>query len=345
MITLSNIYSREKTLFYFTMWNDSDRLGYERFLGYKVNNNLFIIPPVGEKGSVWYPSEELVEIDELLNKKFLDPSFESEIVKTLDTEWGKLTPYLKENKSIENAEELLSYYKALIEWWSAMNTVFTVPDKENAPIDFKATILEYRVESEKYTEKMNKVFVNYWMSSHYSELVTVLLPEEAAAIAAGKVSNSLIEEYHSRLEGCFMLNRTIYPLAKLNETLANAGLRLESIGIEKVAEIKGRTAFKGKVIGPVKVIKIMADTTKIKPGDILVTEMTNPDYVPFMKIAGAIVTNEGGATCHAAIASRELKVPCVVGTKIATKVFKDGDMVEVDAERGIVRIVHDEAKK
>ena len=65
--------------------------------------------------------------------------------------------------------------------------------------------------------------------------------------------------------------------------------------------------------------------------------MTTPDYVPAMKRAAAIVTDKGGRTCHAAIVSRELKIPCVIGTKIATQVFKTGDIVEVDAERGIVK--------
>jgi phosphoenolpyruvate synthase/pyruvate phosphate dikinase len=66
-------------------------------------------------------------------------------------------------------------------------------------------------------------------------------------------------------------------------------------------------------------------------GNILVCPMTLPDYVPAMKKARAIITNEGGITCHAAIISRELKIPCIVGTKIATQVLKDGDRVEVDA--------------
>jgi len=67
--------------------------------------------------------------------------------------------------------------------------------------------------------------------------------------------------------------------------------------------------------------------------------MTDPRYVFAMKKAGAIVTDEGGITCHAAIVARELKKPCIIGTKIATKVLKGGDLVEVDAERGIVRIL------
>jgi pyruvate,water dikinase len=65
--------------------------------------------------------------------------------------------------------------------------------------------------------------------------------------------------------------------------------------------------------------------------------MTRPEFVPLMKLASAIVTDDGGITCHAAIVSRELGIPCIIGTKVGTKVFKDGDRVEVDANRGIIR--------
>jgi pyruvate, water dikinase len=76
---------------------------------------------------------------------------------------------------------------------------------------------------------------------------------------------------------------------------------------------------------------------KINKGDILMCNATNPDIVIVMERASAFVTDEGGITCHAAIISREMQKPCIIGTKIATKIFKDGDMVEVDANKGIVR--------
>ena len=75
----------------------------------------------------------------------------------------------------------------------------------------------------------------------------------------------------------------------------------------------------------------------MKKGDILVSIATDPDIVFAMKKAAAIVTEQGGVTSHAAIVSRELNIPCVIGTKIATKVFKDGDRVEVDATKGIIK--------
>lgn len=104
--------------------------------------------------------------------------------------------------------------------------------------------------------------------------------------------------------------------------------------------IKGNPAYPGKVKGVVKIITNLAIQSRdFKKGDILVTGMTRPEFVPLMKKASAVITDEGGVTSHAAIVSREMKIPCVIGTKIATSVLKDGMLIEVDADRGIVRII------
>jgi phosphohistidine swiveling domain-containing protein/CRISPR/Cas system-associated endoribonuclease Cas2 len=92
-----------------------------------------------------------------------------------------------------------------------------------------------------------------------------------------------------------------------------------------------------KIKGSVFIIKNSRDIKKFPPGRILVTSMTAPEYITAIRKAKAIVTDAGGLTCHAAIVSRELKIPCIVGTKIATQVFKDEDKVEVDANNGIIR--------
>ena len=95
----------------------------------------------------------------------------------------------------------------------------------------------------------------------------------------------------------------------------------------------------GKATGAVLVCKTAGDAEAIHEGDILVCGMTSPDYVPAMKRAGAIVTDEGGLLCHAAIISRELGKPCVIATKNATLILMTGDQVEVDADKGIVKIL------
>ncbi len=102
-------------------------------------------------------------------------------------------------------------------------------------------------------------------------------------------------------------------------------------------DIVGTPAGRGVARGRASVIFHQGEFKKFKKGNVLVTVMTHPEFLPLMKQASAIVTDEGGITCHAAIVARELGIPCVIGVKIATKVFKDGDLVEVDADKGIVK--------
>lgn len=102
-------------------------------------------------------------------------------------------------------------------------------------------------------------------------------------------------------------------------------------------EVSGTVAMMGKVSGRVRIVLEFSDMETFQDGEVLVASMTVPDFLPVMRKASAFVTDEGGITCHAAIVAREMKKPCVIGTKIATKVFKDGDMVEVDANTGVVR--------
>jgi pyruvate,water dikinase len=106
--------------------------------------------------------------------------------------------------------------------------------------------------------------------------------------------------------------------------------------VEKDILIRGIGVSPGRGSGQVKIVLDVKNMSSFKQGGILVTEMTTPDWVPAMKIASAVVTNSGGKTCHAAIVSRELGIPCVVGTEKATKVLKNDEMVTVDGQRGLV---------
>lgn len=108
---------------------------------------------------------------------------------------------------------------------------------------------------------------------------------------------------------------------------------------EQNKEIHGSIANRGTAIGRVFVCKGISSLNEIQKGDILVTSMTRPEFMSALKKAAAIVTDEGGITCHAAIVSRELNIPCIIGTKVATRVLKSGMLVEVKANHGIVKIV------
>ena len=108
---------------------------------------------------------------------------------------------------------------------------------------------------------------------------------------------------------------------------------------KEIIEIEGSIANKGRVKGRAFVTMSAHDAKNIKQGEILVTSMTSPDFIIAIKRAAAIVTNEGGILCHAAVVSREFGVPCIVGTRNATHLIKTGDLIEVDGNHGFVRIL------
>jgi|GEM_PF-1074014 phosphohistidine swiveling domain-containing protein len=113
---------------------------------------------------------------------------------------------------------------------------------------------------------------------------------------------------------------------------------VENTGIK---EIKGFVAFKGNAKGGVYNLQNhnLSDSGKFKDGDILVTSMTHPKDIMLIKKSSGIITDEGGILCHAAIVSRELKKPCIIGTKIATKILNDGDIVSINGDSGIIQIL------
>jgi pyruvate,water dikinase len=147
-------------------------------------------------------------------------------------------------------------------------------------------------------------------------------------------SNPEFQEYiHLFRHGNFELIKD-----KTEERLEKEGIK--SLGLEEVNEFKGSIANTGKATGKVKIITLnnwAEDIADVEKGDILVAISTESDYIVAMERAAAFVTDEGGITVHAAIVAREMGKPCIVGTEVATQVLKDGDMVEVDADNGVVR--------
>jgi phosphoenolpyruvate synthase/pyruvate phosphate dikinase len=106
-----------------------------------------------------------------------------------------------------------------------------------------------------------------------------------------------------------------------------------------IIDLHGQVANPGTAIGRAVICRGIDSLVKVKNGDVIVASMTRPEFIPALKKASAIVTDEGSITSHAAIISRELKIPCIIGTKIATKIIHDGDLVEVRANHGIVKII------
>ena len=131
--------------------------------------------------------------------------------------------------------------------------------------------------------------------------------------------------------------KKLYILQSRPITTLKGGATVEEIKEEELKTlVRGLAASPGIGSGKVKNIKDISEIARVEEGDILVTVMTNPDMVPAMRKANAVVTDEGGRTCHAAIVSRELGIPCIVGAKGASEELKEGMDITVDATRGVV---------
>lgn len=153
----------------------------------------------------------------------------------------------------------------------------------------------------------------------------------------GKIPSK--NELQKRAKGYFFVSDQLFPGATKAQITKKIGVQLVDDKAKKVKKIEGNIAQKGFAKGFVRRLMGHKQISLLKEGEILVSPMTIPDFLPAMKKAAAFVTDEGGILCHAAIVAREMRKPCIVGTKFATKVFKDGDFVEVDANKGIVTLL------
>jgi phosphoenolpyruvate synthase/pyruvate phosphate dikinase len=170
------------------------------------------------------------------------------------------------------------------------------------------------------------------------QLAMMLSNEIKSMLLNGKVPDSI--NFNDREEyAVFWLDNAKYHHAFGNKAKGFISKQIVDVKRDnQVSTVHGTTASLGKTItGKVRLLN-KNNMSEFKRGEILVTTMTSPEFVPAMHKAVAIVTDEGGVTCHAAIVSREFNIPCIVGTGNATKVFVDGDYIEVNSKLGTAKI-------
>lgn len=261
----------------------------------------------------------------------------------LYSRYGAETPYtfeeaLARKREIDAGRLRAERERVRLETAQAIARAKAVLGSQDILVDLMQFVVYYRTQrtdvinraAYHYIPKLKEVAANKGIS--YQQLLHATYDELTGDLPPRDILDQRIHEHVVILEDGASIRclsgRDIQPIAELLH--------------EEVAEVtrfNGTVACRGKASGAVRLIFHSSDLDTVGEGDILVTSMTTPDMVPAMRRAGAIVTDEGGITCHAAITSRELGKPCVIGTKVATRVLKDGDVVEVDAERGIVKVI------
>lgn len=344
MTNLTKLFTREHSLFYFYIWHESDKKGIKKWIKLNLENDLFLREGKDNKVSVWYDLSYgtnkkgalYSQTAKLLNNNTkLFPKLKAQFLKY----WKLREPPLHEKRSINSIKELKKLYRLHEKNWETMALIVNIPEIPEVPEKIKHEALKLRTKTQEYSDRTDEGYLEF-MEKHYPEynhIKYVLLPKEIFQLQKRNFTKEEVNDFKKRLNGYFMLGGKLFLIEKLASVLNMKNLVLEKENI--TSELKGSSASKGFVKGKVRTILYKSQISELNEGEILVTEMTSPEFVPAIKKASAIVTDEGGITCHAAIVSRELGIPCVIGTKIATQVLHDGDLVEVDANKGIVKVL------
>lgn len=200
-----------------------------------------------------------------------------------------------------------------------------------------------RIYSEKIYSKSESFFRNVMKAIARKEKYNA---HYLTCLTQGEFENYLRESRlpsKIELKKRYLASALYFEIEKNHLFLGNEVSKLEKLlvkeGSSAKKELSGIVGYPGKTRGVARVVPDPFKVKKFNRGDILVTGMTRPEFLPLIERASAIVTESGGILSHAAITAREFKKPCVVGTQIATKVLKDGYLVEVDADKGIVKIL------
>ncbi len=217
-------------------------------------------------------------------------------------------------------------------WWDCMWWMIEYYDKHKLPME---DVLAVRKETEymgpgiagTIRNSLRKIFPGY---EKYVDVISI------AEVRDNKLEP--IKVLENRLRNYVVIDQKIE--YSLSEVLSRENIILKQEKIDS-SLLKGQVAYKGGVIkGSVRRVENRDQVAEFQEGEILVSSTTTPDFISAMKKARAILSEHGGAICHASITSRELKIPCVVGIKGITSVLKTGDIVEVDADKGIVKILN-----
>ncbi len=275
----------------------------------------------------------------LVQKMKDDPQFITSLEKNFVERFSILERMYNRETPL-SLKELLDFFVLLEEWWvwfEAAWWIWRLEPEKLVDLQIPESFRKIREDTQDLVPKsetiirksLNKLFPDL------GKLIEVLRIEE---IATGLIPDKKILK--ERDEKYFFTDNTLSTNISREAIEGKFGVVLETFEVsENIRKIKGQVGNTGKVSGRVVIVYGPKEAYKVKQGDIIVSSMTLPDILPAMKKAAAYVTDEGGIACHAAIISRELNKPCIIGTKIATKVLKDGDLVEVDANKGIIKIL------
>lgn len=337
MKKFSKFTSREYSLIQVEAYYEMlDQIGKE--LG-DTTHPLFIYDARKKLLDIYFQMDKLNELFGVMGSKMNDSDYFDAKISEFEESLSEIQEFL-EGKEVGSFAELQGLYKLFTKFFKGIAYVWVVPRLENVSPEFRERAMKTRERTEAYSGLRDKLFPEI-LKKFFPDLseYTYFLP--VSVLYSGKVDSETADKAKKYSNGYVFYDRKVVPISEKESFLKSYDIEIESDIIDEgIKEIKGQIANKGKVTGVCKIVYTDVDLDKVSGDrDVIVAPMTRPEFIPAMKKAVAFVTDEGGVTCHAAIVSREMGKPCIIGTKNATDILKDGMEVEVDADNGIIRIL------
>lgn len=295
------------------------------------------------EGRLWEIRHSQKAIQEKLISEFLQDFY------WFKTSYAGVQP-VSRNEIEQEAADLTGFskpdFKALFEAKQELFHKYDFSEKEQALIQWTDFVTEWQDDRKK--KILTGTFATHAAASELSKRFNVpLIAIEylvAPEVTMERLKNGFVQKTGLERRNGFVGIELPTGFLAFEPSDYQEYLKFSSVRHAEIEMLNGTPASLGTATGPVKICTTIDSIGKVKPGDVLVASMTRPEYVPAMKKAAAIITDEGGITCHAAIVSRELGIPCIIGTRNATKVLKDGWIVQVKANHGQVVVLEKGAK-
>ncbi|QQR78086.1 MAG: hypothetical protein IPJ68_03265 [Candidatus Moraniibacteriota bacterium] len=334
MIILPKIYTRDFPLLLLQIWGKR----YRSFFGTKIDifpRNICIF-----RNGVWdaYRHPALNgEINAILLKKIIEnPAYVESLFLQAQEKIQDLRNLCM--RTDLSQKEFMTFIDFLLEAWDSLYVALHIPSDKRFSEEDRDLAFRFRKGIDQF---------EYQAFNHVRTILRTRYPDfgsQSDFLMLEEVSSGNIPSLSSlalrKKEKLILVDDMLTSSSEFDELQVKFDFRLEeSVDVSDMSEFPGQVACFGVVRGRVRRVIKNEDMKSFRDGEVLVSPMTIPTFLPIMKRAIAFVTDEGGITCHAAIVAREMKKPCIIGTKIATQVLHDGDLVEVDADRGVVRVI------
>ena len=323
---------RDGSLIGFQAWNVGDLEELRKWIGWGFERHYF----VNEGGliTLFYDKENYDRFEDILAERLADKEFFNRLVRDFIEQVNLGRELIKKELG---KQEVIALYKIMVKCWpgtTIFDEISNYVEMVGGDEEIINRILELRRDHGEFLYEVEPII---------SEAISLLYPELEGfeeVILIQEISRESFptqQELEKRRKNYILYEHFLETDKSFSELVQEHELEVVWKGLNLDNEVRGDVAMRGKARGKVKIILKYEDIYDVDPGDILVASMTTPDHITAMEKADAFVTDEGGIACHAAIIAREFRKPCIVGTGNATKVFKNNDLVFVDADEGIVK--------